>query len=152
MTELGQPEPLAEIVVPWTGELVPLTNPSQVARALGQVRDLKRQLDEARAVLEDALRLEAERQGTKTLHLDGLKATVTGGSKLEWDMEALADELRDAGLPEERLGQLIVQVITERVNATVANSIAKANPRYGEIVERHRHVVPDRWRVTVEGA
>ena len=147
MTEL---EP-ATLVVPWTGEVVSLAEPAQVCRALDQVRELKRELDHVRAVLEDALRQESERQGTKTLHLDGLTAVVSGGEKVEYDHLELIDELRDLGLPEQRIGDLVVETITYRVDQRVAKQLAGANPRYAEAIERHRHVVPDRWRVTVKG-
>jgi hypothetical protein len=134
-----------------TGELVSLAEPKDVCRALEQVREMKRHLDHVRAVLEDALRQESERQGTKTLRLGDLTAVVSGGDKIEYDHHELADDLRDLGLPEQRLGELIVQTITYRVDARVAKQLAGANPRYAEALERHRHVVPDRWRVTVKG-
>lgn len=138
-----------EIVVPLTGELVSLSDPRQVIGVLEQVRDMKRRLDEVRAVLEEAIRLESERQGSKTLHVDGMTAVISGGSKTEYDHAALADELRDLGLPEERVGQLVVQVVTYKVDARVARSVAASNPRYAEAIERHSSVVPHYWRVTV---
>lgn len=138
-----------EIVVPLTGELVSLSDTRQVIDVLEQVRDMKRRLDEVRAVLEEAVRLESERQGSKTLHVDGMKAVVSGGSKIEYDAEALADELRDLGLPEDRVSALVVPTITYKVDGRVARSVATSNPRYAEAIERHRSVVPHYWRVTV---
>jgi len=150
VTEL---EPVAEIMVPLTGELVSLGEPVQVCRALEQVRELKRELDHVRAVLEDALRLESERQGTKTLYLDGLKAVVSGGERAEYvDLEVLADELRDEGMPEERVGEIVVTKISYTVSQRKADHAARANPRYAEVIERHRRIVPAAWRVSVEGA
>lgn len=143
-------EVTGEIVVPVTGELVDLADPAQVCNVLHQVRQMKHRLDEVRAVLEDALRIESERQGTKTLHLDGMTAVVSGGEKVEWDIEELSEELLELGLPEDRLGQLVVQVISYRVNQNVARQLAGSNQRYAEALERHRRVVPDRWRVTVK--
>jgi hypothetical protein len=140
-----------EIVLPVTGELVPLDEPAQVAAALHQVREWKTRLDEIRAVLEDALRIESERQGTKTLHLDGLKAVVTGGEKTEYhDPQALADELREEGMPEERVAQIVATKVSYTVNQAKAKHAAGANPRYAEVIERHRRVMPAPWRVTVE--
>jgi len=147
MTDL---QPAAEIMLPLTGELVSLAEPVQVCRALDQVRELKRQLDHVRAVLEDALRLESERQGTKTLHLGELTAVVSGGEKVEYDFQELAYELLRLGLPEQRVGELIIQTVTYRVDQRVAKQLAGANPRYADAIERHSRAVPDRWRVTVK--
>ena len=144
-------EPIGgELVVPLTGELVALADPAQVVRVLDQVREMKRQLDEVRAVLEDALRLESERQGTKTLHLDGLTAVISGGEKVEYEIEELSDELLDLGLPSSRIAELVVATITYRIDQRVAKQLAAANPRYAEAIERHRRLVPDRWRVSVK--
>jgi hypothetical protein len=139
-----------EIVIPWTGEIVDLAKPAQVARALGTVRALKRDLDQARAALEDVLRAESERQGTRTLHLDGLTAVVSGGEKVEYDEQQLVDELRAAGLPEERLADLVVETVTYRVDQRVARSVAASNPKYAAVLDRCRRVVPAAWRVAIK--
>jgi hypothetical protein len=52
-----------------------------------------------------------------------------------WDHEVL-EELREEGLPEARFNELVVPEVTYKVNRSVANSIAKSNPVYGEIIER----------------
>jgi hypothetical protein len=144
-------EPLTTtFVVPVTGEVIELGAPLQVALALETVRKAKRQLEEARGVLEDALRIESERQGTRTLHLGELDAVVSGGEKVEYDVVELADELRAEGLPEERLGELIVATVTYRVDARVARSVAASNRRYAAALERCRRVLPAPWRVSVK--
>jgi len=147
MSEL---EPVSdELVVPLTGELVSLSDPRQVVHVLDQVREMKRKLDDVRRVLEDALRAESERQGTKTLHVDGLVATISGGSKTEYDIEGLLIELMELGLPAERLDALVVTTITQRVDQRVAKQVAGANPEYAEVIERHSSTVPDAWKVYV---
>jgi hypothetical protein len=148
MSEL---EPLTRsFVVPVIGEVVELGEPAQVALALEAVRDAKRQLDEARTVLEDALRVESERHGTRTLHLGELDAVVSGGERVEYDVLELADELRAAGLPEQRLGELIVQTVSYKVGARAARSVAASNPRYAAALERCRRVVPAATRVVIK--
>lgn len=144
-------EPLTtSVVVPGTGEFVELDKPAEVAVALESVRRLKRDLDEVRAVLEDALRYESERAGTRTLRLGELTAVVSGGEKVEYDPLELAVELRRAGLPEERLSELIVETVDYRVDQRVAKSVAAANPRYRAALERCRRTVPTRWRVALK--
>jgi hypothetical protein len=144
------PVPTGELLIPLTGELVPLNDPHRCAQALDQVRNLKHQLDDARAVLEDVLRLESERQGSKTLHLDGLDAVITGGWKTEYDEQELMAELRAVGMPEDRLRELVKETVTYRVDQRVAKSVAAANPAYAAVLERWRRTVPTPWRVTIE--
>jgi hypothetical protein len=140
----------AELLLPLTGELVALDDPHQVAVALEGVRRLKGKLDDARRALEDALRFESERAGSRTLHLGDLDAVVSGGERVEYDELELAEQLRAAGLPEERLAELIVETVSYRVDQRVARSVAAANPMYAAALERCRRVVPAPWRVAIK--
>ena len=141
-----------QIVVPLTGQVVNLREPFEVAAALEDVREVKRQLDELRALLEGVLRLEAQKQGTKTLHLGSLDAVVSGGEKSDYDSELLAELLRDAGLPEERISEAIVETVSYKVNQLVLRQLAAANPDYAAAIELSKSTVPVAWRVTVKGA
>ena len=141
-----------QIVVPLTGQVVNLRDPFEVAAALEDVREVKRQLDELRALLEGVLRLEAQRQGTKTLHLGSLDAVVSGGEKSDYDPELLTELLRDAGLPEERISEAIVETVSYKVNQLVLRQLAAANPDYKAAIELSKSTVPVAWRVTVKGA
>ena len=141
-----------QIVVPLTGQIVDLTRPVEVAGALNDVRDVKRQLDELRALLEGVLRLEAQRQGTKTLHLGALDAVVSGGERSDYDSELLAELLRDAGLPEDRISEAIVETVSYKVNQLVLRQLAGANPDYKAAIELSKQTIPVAWRVTVKGA
>ncbi len=132
-----------------TGELVPTTDTAKVADILRHLRDYRQQLMEGVKACEAVLIEEARRQGTKTLHVDGAEATITGGAKLEWDVEVL-DELRAAGLPDERYADLVLIEHTYKVNAAVARQIAGANPTYAAIVERAKSYADAPVRVTVK--
>lgn len=149
MTEVAVPE---TILNPLTGELVPASDVPKVAVALAALREYKgRVLDGIREA--EAIVLEASReQGTKTLRFeDGTVAEVSGGSAVEWqDVDGLEQELREAGLPDDRLGE-VIRVTVERVVVTgEANRVARANPVYAEIIERHRSRVEKPWRVSVK--
>jgi hypothetical protein len=147
----GELEPLTtSIVVPLTGEYVELDEPAEVAKALDSVRRLKRDLDEIRATLEDALRVASERAGSRTLHLDDMTVVVSGGDKVEYDVVELAMRLRAAGLPERRLSELVVETVTYRVDQRVARSVAASNPTYAAMLERCRRTVPAPWRVAIK--
>jgi hypothetical protein len=149
MTQL-QPTPTREIQIPLIGEIVDLDQPNQVAQALEAVRDAKRILDEARSILETALIAEATRQGTKTLHLGKLEITIVGGETVEWDHHRLALALRDAGLPENRIADVVVETVTYKVSAKEAKRIAGANPEYAAIVEACRRTVPAPFRAYIK--
>lgn len=140
-----------ERLIPLLGQLVDLRKPSEVARAISAIRDAKRQLDEVRQLLEQVLRLESAKHGTKTLHLGDVDVVISGGSRWEYDAEALAADLRAAGLPEQRLAQVVVEVVSYKVSQRVLAQLAAANPAYGEAIERNRRRVEAPWRVAVDG-
>jgi len=137
-------------VVPHVGAVVNLHEPAEVARALGDVRDLKRQLDDVRALLEGVLMLEAQRLGTKTLHLDGMDAVVSGGPRAEYDAELLMSRLRACGLPEERVAQAVVQTVTYKPNAAVLRQLAGANQDYRRAIDASRTTVDAPYRVSLK--
>jgi len=138
-------------VVPVTGQLVDLTQPAEVAGAIGDIDQAVRQLRELRDLLVETIVEECTRQGTKTLHLEhGLSAKVSGGTRPEYDLETLADLLRDAGLPEDRLEQLIVPRVEYRLDQAVARQLRGANAMYAEALNACRTDVPAPWRVTIE--
>lgn len=141
-----------ERLLPLLGQLVDLRDPADVAHALDDVRGAKRQLDEVRALLEQVLRLECQRQGTKTLHFGDVDAIVSGGSRSDYDIERLVAELRAAGLPEDRLAQLVVETVSWKVDQRVARQLAAANPAYRDAIDRCRTTTPAPWRVSVETA
>jgi hypothetical protein len=144
-------EPVAaEFVVPFSGEVIALADTPKVARALLEVRQLKERLDEARRQLEEVLRLASEQAGTRTLHLGDVDVVVSGGEKVVYDELELARRLRAAGLPEERLSELIVETVTYKVDARVAKSVAASNPKYAEAIEASRRTVPAPVRVSIK--
>ena len=143
-------EEMKWVAVPLTGQQIDLRDLDQVADGLDQVRDLKRMLDELRSLLESVLRLRSRELGTKTLHLAQVDAVVSGGSKPEWDVELLADRLRAAGLPEDRLERLIVATVTYKVDQQVARELRGANPAYAAALTEARQDMPAPWRVSVK--
>jgi hypothetical protein len=138
------------LLLPFTGELVDLREPWEVARALQSVRDFKRRLDELRELLTGVLRLESQRQGTKTLHLDGMDAIVGGGPRAEYDAELLMSRLRGCGLPEERIAQAVVATVTYKPNAAVLKQLAAANDDYRRAIDASRAVIDAPYYVSVK--
>lgn len=149
----AEPIELARVlVVPGIGEVVRLDNAPAVARALAAVKTLLGQAATAKRDLEDALAWHSTRAGTKTLRYGTVEAVVKSNNETEWDIERLRDELRAAGLPEERLGELIRETVEYKVNAAVARQVAGANPEYARIIEGCKTVLEKRPSVTVTAA
>lgn len=138
-----------DLVLVTTGEVVNLADTRQVVDALEHIRRLEYELREAKTVLTAAVAEECQRQGTKTLHLGEVTAELTGGSRVEWDMDRLA-HLRDLGLPEDRWNQLVTIEQTYKVNAAEAKRIAAANDAYANVIETARTTVPASFRVSVK--
>ncbi len=141
---LALPEQLVDIR---TGELVPATA-ENAAELIVAVREWRsRALDlvkDCEAVLLDASR----REGTKTLHLEGATATITGGKELTWDLDALS-ALCVLGLPEARFNELVVATVTYRVDARVAKQLEAANPEYARVIQSARSYAEKPWRVSI---
>jgi len=127
-------------IVPYSGEIVNLDDPQACLKLLVEIRELEEKLRELKDDLTDALKYEFTRQGKKTLEMQGIKATLGADSEIVWDVGIL-DELRSAGLPEERMDELVTAEVGYRVNANVAKQLAM-NPLYAEVIERAKSRVP----------
>lgn len=138
-----------ELVVPGVGEVVNLTDTRQVALALDTVRDLERQLREVKAELTNAIVYASKIEGSKTLHLPGLTATIKSGTSVEYDAEEIETGLREAGMPEERIREIVKETITYSVNATRAKQAAAANEAYATVIETNRREVEKAPYVTI---
>jgi hypothetical protein len=137
-----------ELVDARTGEILPAT-PANALTLLDAARDMRARLMDLVKDCELVLLEESRRQGTKTLHVDGVgTAEITGGSELSWDLETLL-ELRDLGLPEDRYDELVVATVTYRVDARVAKQLEAANERYAEVIDRARSRIDKPFRVRV---
>lgn len=124
-----------------TGEVVRWEDPLDCTDALEAVRDYERTLRELKAELTRHLVEEAQRQGVKTLDLgDGRKVEIRGGAETVYDAEQLEAALRDAGMPEERIREVVVETVAYKVDARKAKAAASANPAYADAVEAARTV------------
>src|SRR5215472_4949777 len=97
-----------------TGEVLPAT-PESAHRVLTALNEMSDRLKEVRATVTEYLIEESRRQGTKTLHTPGGDLVLSGGRGSEYDAEALADCLREAGCPEDRIDEVITATITYKV-------------------------------------
>lgn len=130
------------LVLPATGELVDLNDEVSCAHALESLRILEAQIRQAKAGLTQAIVARSELIGSRTLPLgDGLKAIIKGGTAIEYDAEEIEQELRRAGMPEDRIRQIVLEQVSYRVAAVEAKRASVANPVYREIIDRHTRIV-----------
>ena len=92
----------------------------------------------------------ATRLGKNDIPLgDGTSVKVTKTYDLQWDHHTLEEALRAAGMPEERIGEIIVEEVSYKVKAIEANKAAKANPEYEAAVEAARTKVEKRPTISL---
>jgi hypothetical protein len=149
MSEIEIARP-TEVILP-TGEIVNLEDPASCAAAIGKVREIESQLRELKGYAVDALAAYMEHRGSgKTLHLeDGQKVALKGGEEICWDAHQLEDDLRAAGMPEDRIREIVIEEVSYKVVAAEAKKAASVNPDYAAAVERARHAVPARPSISI---
>lgn len=140
---------MSEVLVPYSGQVVDLSDPPECLKLLAEIRELEGKLRDVKGALTEALAGEFSRQGTKTIELNGVKAVLGPDSEIVWDIETL-QELRELGLPEERMDALVSTEISYKVNAAVAKQLAGANPAYGDVIERAKNRIPKTPYVSIK--
>jgi hypothetical protein len=133
-----------ELPNPITGELVRTNDLAAIGRTLQQIRDKKRELDDFVAVFTNAAYELAAQQGQRTFHLGQMTVEIGAETQTDWDVELLSRELGLAGLPQQRLDQLITATVSYKVNANIAKQIAGSSKRYADIIERAKLTIPKR--------
>jgi hypothetical protein len=132
------------IILPTTGEVVDVSEPSEAARALDELNTARQHISDLRQYVVELLWQEGERLGTKTLHFDDLEVSLYGGTAVQYDVEKLRDLLTAAGCPPERIERLIKTKVEYTVDGNVARSLAGINDDYAAALEHARDVVPAR--------
>lgn len=142
------------LTIPGTGVVVNMNEPREVAIALQDIRGLESRFREIKRVLSDALVQHWAHVGDrKTFTVGGgRKVVISGGPEKIYDAEAIRDELLAAGMPDERVSQIVVETVTYTVRAVEAAAAAKANEIYAEIIERNTMKVDKPYDVAVRRA
>jgi hypothetical protein len=147
--ELAVPEQLLDVV---TGEVLPASVPN-AARVLEAVREMGRRIAEVKAAATYFLEERSRVEGTKTFQLaEGGKVVLSGGDSTDYDAEALANGLRAAGCPEERVSEAVREehVVTFRVDRAVLRQLRAANPEYGDVIDQAARLVSSPVRASVK--
>jgi hypothetical protein len=138
-----------ELVNVETGEFLPATV-ENAAVVLHAARTMKRRLDNVIAETTSFLLAESQVRGTKTLEAGREKITLTGGPTVDYDTTDLMDALREAGCPEERIAEAVIEEISYKPNRSVLRQLAAANPDYRAAVELAERTIEKPWRASVK--
>ena len=138
------------MLIRWTGEVVPLSDVTACARALTDLREAETEIRQMKATLTALIVEECGRRGVKTLHLEGVTAEIAGGSSTVYDAEVIEQELREAGMPEDRIREIVEETVSYRVRAVEAKRAAGMNPTYRGIMERNSRTEEKPWTVRVK--
>jgi hypothetical protein len=144
-------QPIERLPDPVTGEEHPAT-PHWAATIRLLTAEVVARMRRLQALCDEVLGEEARRLGTKTLHLDGHKVVLTGGSSVEYDPVELVENLRTVDCPEERLDALIKETVTvtRTVNRSVLRQLAAANEDYKMAIELASVEVEKPWKASVQ--
>ena len=151
MTEL---EPFSEsgesVVLPGTASLVDLSDGAACAEALDDLRNLENLIREAKGILTRAIVQHSEEIGLLTFELpDGRKVEVTTRPDTVYDAEEIEKGLREAGMSEQRIREIVKEEVSYKVVAKEAKKAAAANAEYAKVVEANRTEMPRTPSVTL---
>lgn len=114
------------------GEL-DLDNVVECAVLLDDIRTLEAQLATAKARLTAAIVHRASVDGETRYDLPGrMRAEVRSGKRSTVAADVLETKLRDAGMPEERISEIVQETVTHSVDLKAAKKAAGVNPAYAQ--------------------
>lgn len=134
-----------------TGEMVGPDDPAACALALEQARDLERAVRDLKNSLIDMIEEGVTTAGQgRTLHLPGVTVISKKNVDILWDAQQLETDLREAGMSEERIREIVVEEVSYTVRAAEAKKAASVNPEYAQAVEAARTEIEKRPSVQVK--
>ena len=133
-------ESISQLVHLPDGQVLDLANASDVAKAYDDMQHLKRMLREVEGKLKEALVAHSSDVGKKTFEVDGAKVEIKGGKETRYDAQAIKRALKAAGMPEDRIKEIVRETIEYKVSAVEAKKAATANEKYAQIIKEHSTV------------
>lgn len=134
-----------------TGEVVRLDDPAEVAAAVAALKKVEAQLREVQRTLTGALVEHVRTAGTgKTFRTGGHTVTVSGGPTNRYDPVVLEEGLRAAGMPEERINEIVKTKVDVVVDAVEAKRAASMNEAYADALARATRTEDRPWSASVK--
>jgi hypothetical protein len=145
-------EPGTDLVVLPTGELISLDDTAACAVALDELRTLEQRVKEIKKTLIDAIDKGVTSAGRgRTLHLPtGVTVVSKKNVDVLWDAQQLEDDLREAGMSEERIREIVIEEVSYTVRAAEAKKAASVNPEYAQAVAASRREIKKRASISVK--
>lgn len=142
MSEAVEVRESEDLVILPIGEVVSSGDMKGCSLALDRLRDMEREIASYKTILSRAIVAEASRQGlTGKFPLgDRLSVEISSADRTSYDAEKLEDLLRQAGMPEERIAQIVKEEVTHVVVAKELKKAARSNKGYAEILEATKAV------------
>ena len=107
------------------------------ALLLDEVRQFEAQLASATRLLTQASVDRARAEGVSSFELPGrMRAEVRAGTRTTYAAEVLEQQLRRAGMPEERIREIVLEEVVYKVDAREAKKAARMNPEYARALEQ----------------
>lgn len=117
------------------GEL-DLSNVVECAVLLDDIRALEAQLATAKSRLTAAIVATASVDGETSYDLPGrMRATITSGKRSTVAADVLEAKLREAGMPENRISEIVQQEVSYKVDLRAAKKAGTANPAYADALK-----------------
>ena len=123
-------------VIPYSGEAVDISQPQEASRALVESIRFWYELRAFQNRCKETLVAESDRLGQRTWETGGYKvevASVEASTEITYDVQKLWDSLLEAGLPVERLAELVHY--EPKVDGRIIRQLAK-NPTYGWLISQ----------------
>jgi NACalpha-BTF3-like transcription factor len=126
------------IVYERTGEIISRTDLGSMAKVVGEIDRVLFEEKRIRSALSDAIvewwNLHG---GPRTIHVDGATVTIGSAAETVYDDQALMENLREAGMPEEDIALHVRETVAYKVDAVRVRQTEK-NPRYAEAIAAAR--------------
>lgn len=126
--------PRSELIDVLTGEVLPAT-PENAHAILARIAEMEQTIRTAKSAITEYVIEESIRQGTKTFDVNGSKLVLEGGPSKQIEGHELAQLLREAGCPEQRIKDVVTEEITYKVNQRVLAQLVAANSDYATAAE-----------------
>lgn len=134
--DVARREPQEKSLAERLGE-VDLKDHVACAVLLDEIRTLETHLGSAKQMLTRAILERAGVDGLKSYDLpDRREAQIRVGTSTTISPEVLEEGLRKAGMPDERISEIVVQTVSKSVVAKEAKKAASMNPDYADALTK----------------
>lgn len=142
--------PADSLVITATGDVYDLSTAAGCAEALAGIQKLTGMLHDARSVVVGELVEHRRQLGTSTFNTPAGKVTLSADEERVVDATVLREGLVAADAPEDLIGEVIVQTVSEKVDLRRADRAAANNEAYAAALAAATTFRPKRVNATLD--